>query len=156
SKNKVILGEEGFEEVSGLGLDSKGLRRVLTSAHSIFVQVLEDNSSQPLEVVRDHHVGRHNILVKPDHTATTYSGESGVLEVLDFKHDTYIRWKIEALAVRQGKQFVVIEDTVQVLNPLGVDITIENDPVSLGILSTEIVHNLTQDTCKQTVSPFAR
>ena len=53
----------------------------------------------------------------------------------------YIGWDAEALAIRQGQEFAVIKNTVEILHPLRVDVTIKYDPLSLAKLTPHIVND---------------
>lgn len=54
---------------------------------------------------------------------------------------TYIWWKAETLSVGQRQQFVVIQHRVEVFDPLRIDVTIENDPLSLLELSSDVIYD---------------
>ena len=54
---------------------------------------------------------------------------------------TYIWWQAETLSIGQGKQLVVIQDWVQIFNPLRVNITIEDDPLTFLQFSSNIVND---------------
>lgn len=43
---------------------------------------------------------------------------------------------------------------VQVLHPLGVDIAVEDDPVALATLTTNVIDDLTQSVREETIVPF--
>ncbi|GKT85477.1 hypothetical protein Ct61P_03327 [Colletotrichum tofieldiae] len=151
---EVLLGKVSTEEVGNLRLDSQSLRRALSSRYAVFVEVLERFGAERAKVVLEHHSRRDGIFAEPDHTATTDCGKSGVLQGLDFEHDADIGRQVETLTIGQGEKFVVVQHTVQVLNPFGVDVTVENNPVALGILASEVVDNLSQDAGKETVRPL--
>jgi hypothetical protein len=44
---------------------------------------------------------------------------------------------------------------IQVLDPLGIDIPVENDPVPLPALTTDVIYDLSKDVGKQAVVPFS-
>ena len=108
-----------------------------------------------LNVVLDHHIDLHSVVAEPDHTTTGDSSKSGVLEGLNFEHDANVRRQIETLSVWQGEELVVVKHGIQVLDPLGVNISVEYDPMALSVLTTEVVDNLAQYTREETVGPFA-
>ena len=59
------------------------------------------------------------------------------LEVVGLENEVYVAPKVDSLSVRQGKQMVVVQDGVEGLDPLGVDISIANQPrfyLSKGLL----------------------
>lgn len=51
----------------------------------------------------------------------------------------YVWWQAETLSVGQGEQLVVVQDGVEILNPLGVDVAVEDDPLALLQLASDIV-----------------
>lgn len=44
---------------------------------------------------------------------------------------------------------------VEILNPFRVDIAIEDDPVSLSSLATDVIHDLAENMSEETVVPLA-
>jgi hypothetical protein len=44
---------------------------------------------------------------------------------------------------------------VEVLNPLGVDVAVKDDPVTLRALRTHVVHNLAEDVREESIVPLA-
>lgn len=44
---------------------------------------------------------------------------------------SYIWWQAETLSIGQGEQLVVIQNRVQIFNPLWVNIAIKDDPLTL-------------------------
>ena len=54
---------------------------------------------------------------------------------------TYIGWDSQTFTIRQCKQFVVIQYTVQVFHPLWINIAVENNPLTLVNLPTNIVND---------------
>ena len=59
---------------------------------------------------------------------------------------THVGGDAEPLPVRQGQQLVVVEHRVEVLHPLGVDVAVEDDPLSLPDLTPHVVYDPTQHT----------
>jgi hypothetical protein len=53
------------------------------------------------------------------------------------------------------QQLVVVEDRVEVLDPLGVDVSVEDDPLPLVDLASHVVDDSTEDVGEQTVTPLA-
>ena len=68
--------------------------------------------------------------------------------------NTYIGWNSQTLSIGQSKKFVVIQDRVQILNPIRVHISVEYDPLAFARLASHVVNNLTQDVSEKTVSPL--
>lgn len=54
---------------------------------------------------------------------------------------SYIWWQAETLSIRQGEQLVVIQNRVEIFNPLRVNITIEDDPLTLLQFTSNIVND---------------
>lgn len=54
---------------------------------------------------------------------------------------SYIWWQTETLSIGKGQQLVVIQDRVKIFNPLRVNITIENNPLTLLQFTSNIVNN---------------
>ena len=127
----------------------------LSRCNRIVLDVLEGGSLEVLDVVVDHHVDVDGIIAKPDHTATRHCSKRSVLQCLDFEHDANVRRKVKTLTVGQGQQFVVVKHRVQVLDPLRIDITIKDDPVTLAIFATQVVDNLAKNASEQAIGPFA-
>lgn len=44
---------------------------------------------------------------------------------------SYIWWQAETLSIGQGEQLVVIQNRVQIFNPLWVNVAIKDDPLTL-------------------------
>lgn len=53
------------------------------------------------------------------------------------------------------QQFVVIEDGVQVFDPFRIDVSVEDDPLPLVDLATDVVDDSTENVSEETVAPFA-
>jgi hypothetical protein len=145
---------------------------------SFFVGSVEREGTDRAEVVLVKHRGSDGVIAEPDHSATTDGGESRVLEGFDFEHDANIRREVETFTVRKSKKFVVIENTeewervsfhhhhrgdsreealpVEILDPFGIHVSIEDDPVTLGTFSPNIVDNLAKDMSEESVVPFPR
>ncbi|KAI6769165.1 hypothetical protein HG531_010269 [Fusarium graminearum] len=137
-----------------LALHGQSLGRVLRGSNVVFVQILKGNAAEGGQIVFDQHVGRHGILTEPNHTTTTDSSQSCILQGLDFEHDSNVGGKVETLTIGKREQLVVIEYTVQVFNPFRVHVTIEDDPMSFRVLTTEVVDDLSQNAGEQTICPF--
>lgn len=56
-------------------------------------------------------------------------------------HCSYIWWQAETLSVWQGEKLIVVQDGVEILNPLGVNIAIEDDPLALLQFTSNIVYD---------------
>ncbi|KAH6607744.1 hypothetical protein Trco_004057 [Trichoderma cornu-damae] len=154
--DEVFLGQVPGEQVGDLGLDGQRLGRALARGDAVLVQVLEGDAAEGLDVVGNHHVGRNGVLAEPNHATSTDGGERRILQRLDLEHDSDVGRQVEALSVGQGEQLVVVEDAVQVLDPLGVDVAVEDDPVSLGVLAAEVVDDLAEDAGEEAVGPLSR
>ena len=93
--------------------------------------------------------------------------------MFDLEHDANIWREIQAFAIGQRKQLVVVQYTderrsiqhratipfytpVQILNPFWIDISIEDNPVSFATLTTNIIHDFTKDVGEQTIVPLTR
>ena len=50
----------------------------------------------------------------------------------------------ESLSIGEGEQFVVVQHAVEVLHPLGVHVSVEDDPLPFVQLSTHIVYDPAQ------------
>ncbi len=171
-QDQRISGEEARQDVRHVPLDLQSRRndRLLgrrpTSVflgpgrhpnhRHVVVSLLERNVLQPeQEVLADHVVAEH-VAREPDHAAAGHGGQRRVLEVLDFEHDPDVGRDAEALAVGQSEQLVVVEDGVQVFDPLGVDVAVEDYPLPLVQLTANVVDDFSEDVSEETVRPFAR
>ena len=54
---------------------------------------------------------------------------------------THVGRQTESLPVREGEEFVVIQDTVLVLHPLRVHVAIKDDPLPLVQFTTHVVND---------------
>jgi hypothetical protein len=86
-----------------------------------------------------------------DNTASRYSSWGGVVEVLDLEHHLGVVSHWDSLGVSKSKNLVIIEHSVQVLNPNGIDWTITNDPRDVLVL---LVIALLPDLRENSWKPF--
>jgi hypothetical protein len=75
------------------------------------------------------------ILWDVDHAATRYSGRGGGFKVFDFKKHSKFFPELYSFTIGQTQGQVVIEYSVEILNPEGVDWAIESNPVMGFILA---------------------
>ena len=90
----------------------------------------------------------HGILAEPHHATPTNSGERCELKVLHFKNDAHVAGQHDPLAVWKRQKFVVIKNTIQILDPLGVYISIKNDPLSRILVSAKPVDDFSQNAAQ--------
>ncbi len=95
------------------------------------------------------------MLAEPDHATAWHSGQCGVAKVLHLEHDAHVGRNVEAFAVRQCEQLAVVEDGVEVLDPLGVDVAVEDDPLALVEFAADVVDDLAEDVGEEAVGPFS-
>ena len=75
---------------------------------------------------------------------------------MDLEHDPNVGRQRQALSIGQGKQLVVVQDGVEVLHPLGVDVAVKDDPLSLVNLTPDVVDNAAEDVGEQAITPLPR
>ena len=63
-----------------------------------------------------------------------------------YKLSTHIGWYAEPLSIGQCEHLVVVKDTVEILHPLGVYVSIKNNPLTFVDLSTNIVNDSRERT----------
>ena len=64
-----------------------------------------------------------------------------MFEVGHLEHDPNILGDGQTLSVGQSEELVHVEDRVQVLHPLGVDVSVKDDPLPLVKLTPDIVND---------------
>jgi hypothetical protein len=74
------------------------------------------------------------LVVQEDHAHPRHRGWRRKLQVVSFKDEVDVGPEGNALAGRKSQQVVVVQDTVERLNPLWVDISIAYDPVQNRLL----------------------
>ena len=69
-----------------------------------------------------------------------------------------MRNKLQGIKLRRNnyQEFVVVEDRVEVLDPLGVNVAVENDPLPLVDLASHVVDDPSEDVREEAVAPLAR
>ena len=60
-------------------------------------------------------------------------GGRGVGEISDLEDQTHVRQQPDALVGGEGEQPVVVHDAVHVLDPVGVEVAVEDDPLGVGV-----------------------
>ena len=74
---------------------------------------------------------------------------------VDFEDNANVLGESDALSTRQSKQLVVVEESVEVLNPFGVHISVEYNEVDLVRLAADIGINSSQNVSEDTILPLA-
>src|SRR6266699_5770339 len=100
-EDKVVSRQVRLEKIGRVRLHCQRLRGALAGRDGVFVEILKGHTSEGLEVIRYHHVRGYRVLAKPDHATSRNGGQGGIPEVLDLKHDTHVRRKVQALTVGQ-------------------------------------------------------
>jgi len=95
----------------GGGVRGQGVSTTSNNISSIILIGIKRYRSQCREVVLVDHGRVDYILAEPNHAATADSGQSRVSEMFHLEHDADVRRKIEALAIRESEEFVVVQDT---------------------------------------------
>lgn len=54
---------------------------------------------------------------------------------------THIRWQIQPFSVWQSQHFIIVQNTVEILHPLGINVSIKDNPLTLVDLTTNIVYD---------------
>ena len=71
------------------------------------------------------------------------------------ERQAHVRWDGEALAVGKGEEFAVVKHGIEVLHPIRIDVAVEDDPLPLAALSTNVVDDFAQSVREQSVAPLA-
>jgi hypothetical protein len=66
-------------------------------------------------------------------TSTRHSSGSGVVQVSDLENEFHVRLKSNTLVGGKGEELVIVHDRVHGLNPISIQISIENDPFPVGV-----------------------
>jgi hypothetical protein len=77
-----------------------------------------------------------------------------MVEIRHLEHDAHVARDGQPLTVGQREQLVHVQHAVQVLHPFRVHVAVEDNPLALIQLSTDIVNNLAQDVREQAVRPL--
>lgn len=88
-----------------------------------------------------------------DHATTRYSGRGCGLKVFNLKKHSKFFPEFDSFTVGQTQGQVVIEDSVEILNPEGIDWAIEGNPV-MGFIFTVVA--LSDDRGHKAVGPLLR
>lgn len=132
-------------------LDAAGLGRPARRAGRRDGLVLEH--AQPVQ----HHHGRgDHLLAEPQHAASGDGRSRRVLQRLDFEDETNVRRERQSLSVWQREQLVVVEDGVEVLNPVGIDVAVEDDPMRAGHFAARVIQHTSQYTSEHAITPVHR
>ena len=85
-------------------------------------------------------------LVEVEHAAARRGGGRGVAHVRDLEEEAHALGEWDALVGDERQHAVVVHDGVHALNPLGVDVTVEHDPlVARRLALGEVAHDLGND-----------
>mmetsp|Transcript_24250 Transcript_24250/g.59856 ORF Transcript_24250/g.59856 Transcript_24250/m.59856 type:complete len:305 (+) Transcript_24250:6836-7750(+) len=116
--------------------------------------VLQHTILQEVQVVvEDHGVG-NDVLREPHHAASRHRRERRVLQRLHLEHDAHVGRNLQALAVGESEELVVVEDRVEVLGPLGVHVAVKHDPVAPVLLASQGHQDATKYVGKDTIRPL--
>ena len=85
--------------------------------------------SKSLGPLGDDTVDVDILIVHEDHTHPRHRRRRCELQVVSLEYEINIGAKRNSLTCGEGQEVVVIKDTVESLDPLGVHITITNNPV---------------------------
>mmetsp|Transcript_90030 Transcript_90030/g.275606 ORF Transcript_90030/g.275606 Transcript_90030/m.275606 type:complete len:775 (+) Transcript_90030:3951-6275(+) len=139
------------------------------------VELLADRLNVGLEVVRKVQVERalrqwvHLLaptlhvrlptdvgLVDEEHAAARNRRRAGVLHVLDLKDHTHRGRKRDALVAHQSQHLIVIHDRVHRLDPRGVDVAVEDDPLVdvRRLVAVHLLAHVAEDDGDEPVLPF--
>ena len=91
------------------------------------------------------------ILSNIDHATSTDSSRRGSLKIFDFKKHSECRPQFDSFSICQTKSHVVIQDSVEVLNPHCIYRPIKSDPIMSFFLA---VVAFSHNGGEETISPF--
>jgi hypothetical protein len=140
--------KEAFTDVLGLAeLELSNCNFVL-SLGSLLLEL-----GQPGVVVR---LPSDISIVNEEHTTTGDSGRSSVSKVSYLNNETHLRSEGNTLVGHKGENLVIIHDSVEGLNPLGIDISVHNNPLVLLFVSelTHVLHHVSEHGGEHTITPF--
>ena len=85
----------------------------------------------------------HVRLVEEEDAAARGGGGRGVAHVRDLEQQPHRRREGDALVGHERQHLVVVHDGVHRLDPLGVDVAVEDDPLEARLLGlAEVAHDL--------------
>ena len=70
-------------------------------------------------------------LLHINHTAARHSGRGGDFQVLDLKHHVKGVRELDTLRVGETEGLVIVKDGIHVLDPNGIDRSVEDDPLAV-------------------------
>ena len=151
------LGAVGLALVTALVAAGLGSGGALGKGERGLVLTQEGAAAEVADAVVENVAGRNSLLAEPHHTAAGDGGGGGVAEVLHLKHDAHIRGQREALAVGKREQLVVVEEGVEVLDPLRIDVAVEENPMALFglVVALHIVDDTAEGRREHAVLPLA-
>jgi len=68
-----------------------------------------------------------------DDSSSRYGGGSGEAKVTDFEQHSHVAIHNDAIGVGKRQDFVVVHHRVHGLDPVSVEVTVENNPLGIGI-----------------------
>jgi hypothetical protein len=93
-----------------------------------------------------------------DHTTSTDSSRGGFNKVIDLEHHSAGIRHLDSFSVRETKHFVIIEDSIHVLDPHGIDRSIEVNPALDGsfdwVITFAGIYSCLDETRDNTLLPF--
>ncbi|KAA6420712.1 MAG: hypothetical protein FRX49_09289 [Trebouxia sp. A1-2] len=144
-----VINEDGHDLASGR---SKGPGQQLCKAFTFLGKasdMLRSSASRAAQIARE-------IYLMKSRTRSTYLSKHGFKaaasagrRVLGLKHGLHLRSHENAVSIGQGQNFVVIQHSVQVLNPDGINWTVKDNP---GVLVLVLGCTPPEDS-KDTIGP---
>ena len=92
------------------------------------------------------------VAIQKYYTASRNRGRGGLTHVLDFKQQSHGRRERNALVTGQGQRLIVIHDGIHGLNPLGINVAIENQ---ILVFHCEAIGQVTENLRKQAIFPLS-
>jgi hypothetical protein len=104
----------------------------------MFLELLAENHAVGVLVFNpalDVGFPAHFLSSKVDHAASADRRGTRLSKVLYLEEHVHLLSKLDALAVRKAKSLVIVEDSVHILDPEGIDRAIKDSPDSVKLLS---------------------
>jgi hypothetical protein len=95
-------------------------------------------------------------IVNEEYTTTGDSGGCSVSQVSNFDNKSHLGSKRNTLVGHKSQHFVIIHDSVEGFNPLGIDISVHNNPLVLLLVGelTPVLDHVSEHGGKYSITPF--
>ena len=92
------------------------------------------------------------LVTEEDHPHAWDSSRTRILQWVRLKYEIHIICETNALSVRQSQKMVVVQHTIERLNPLRINVSVTDNPWSSG---QRLLDNWSSSSSQHSVEPFA-